>query len=195
MRGLARLITEICSPAVVVLLLPFAVAWPATGHRVAPTAGWGLLVATFSSVLPMAFIVWGARRGEWEGHHIRNREGRLVPLLAGLGCTAVGLGLLLLLHAPRQVIGLDVAMMVTLSACVLITQWWKISLHATVAGSAVAVLTLLYGAAMLGLLLVLLLITWSRVRLADHTVGQVVAGAVLGPVLGGTVFLAIALPG
>ena len=66
-RLVARLVTEVCSSAVVIMLLPFAVAWVATGHRVWLTVGWGLLIAVFSSVLPMAFIVRGARRGRWDG--------------------------------------------------------------------------------------------------------------------------------
>ena len=46
------MITEVCSPAIVVVLLPLAVAWRATGYRIGPTVGWGLVVAVFSSVLP-----------------------------------------------------------------------------------------------------------------------------------------------
>src|ERR1700743_1126925 len=78
-RIVAQVVTEICSPAVVVLTLPRAV--PGTPpHRPGPTALWGLVVAVFSSILPTVFIVRGARRGRWDGHHVRNREGRLVPL-------------------------------------------------------------------------------------------------------------------
>ena len=59
----ARIVTEAGSPAIVVVLLPIAVAWHAAGHRVGATVLWGLVVAVFSSVLPMVFIVRGARQG------------------------------------------------------------------------------------------------------------------------------------
>lgn len=188
-RLLARVITEVGSPAVVVLLLPIAVAWSATGHRWLPSLGWGLEVAVFSSVLPMAFIVRGARQGRWDGHHVRNREGRLLPLSLGLASTCVGLAILLFGHAPRTVVALDLAMLAVLIASIVITRWWKVSLHAAVAGGAAVTLVLLFGPWLLVLVPVVALIAWSRVVLADHTVAQVLVGALLGPVVGGVVFL------
>ncbi len=190
-RTVAKIVTELFSPAVVVVLLPLAVAWQATGHRVGVTLLWGLLVAVFSSVLPMAFIIFGARRGRWDGHHVRNREARLLPLsLCGVS-TAVGLAIMLLGRAPRDLIALDIAMLITLAVCILITQLWKISIHASVAAGAVATVVLLYGPWLLLLILPLVLVAWSRVQLSDHTVAQVIVGALTGPVIGGAVFLLI----
>jgi hypothetical protein len=173
----------VCSPAVVVVLLPLAVAWHATVHQVGRTMLWGLVVAVFSSVLPMAFIVRGARLGRWDGHHVRNRDGRTVPLLLCLASTVLGLAILLFGHAPRDVTALDVAMLATLFACAIVTRWWKISLHSAVAGGAVAMVVLLTP--------IVVLIGWSRVAVADHTVAQVIAGALIGPILGGAVFLLV----
>lgn len=190
-RTVAKVVTEVCSPAVVVVALPLAVAWHATGYRVGPTVFWGLVVAVFSSVLPMAFIVRGARQGRWDGHHVRNREGRLVPLLLGLASTTVGLVILLVGRSPRDVLALDVAMLVTLAACTVITQWWKISLHSAVAGGACATLVLIYGPSLLVTVPVVALVAWSRVVVRDHTVAQVIAGALAGPAVGGVVFVLV----
>ena len=187
----ARIITEALSPAVVVILLPMSVAWSSTGHDVPRTVLWSTVVATFYSVLPMIFIVRGARRGRWDGHHVRDREHRFVPMLMCLASALAGLVILLLGDAPREVIALSWAMIITLLVCILITRWWKVSLHATVAGGAVAMLTLLYGPWLLTLVLLVGLVCWSRVRLTDHTATQVVVGALLGPIIGGAVFLVI----
>ncbi len=176
------------SPAIVVILLPLAVAWPATGYSVWRTLLWGVVVAVFYSVLPMIFIVRGARNGRWDGHHVRDREHRLVPLLMCLVSGLAGL-VILLIGAPRDVIALAWAMIVTLVVCMVITNWWKVSLHATVAGGAVATVALLYGPWLLLLTGLLALVCWSRVKLVDHTAAQVIAGALLGPVVGGAVFL------
>jgi hypothetical protein len=186
----AKVVTEVFSPAIVVILLPLAVAWQATEHSVWRTLLWGVVVAVFYSVLPMIFIVRGARRGRWDGHHVRDREHRLVPLLMCLLCALVGLAVLLT-GAPREVIALAWAMIVTLVVCMVITTHWKVSLHATVAGGAVATVALLYGPWLLLLIAPLALVCWSRVRLTDHTAAQVLVGAVLGPVIGGAVFLMI----
>jgi hypothetical protein len=186
---LARVVTEVLSPAVVVILLPIAVAWQATGYVLAPTLGWGLVVAVFYSVLPMIFIVRGARRGRWDGHHVRDREHRLLPMLMCLGSALVGLAILLVGHAPRDVIALAWSMVAILVCCLAITNWWKVSLHATGASGAVALVVLLYGPRFLLLAVPLALVCWSRVKLTDHTVAQVLAGAALGPLVGGAVFL------
>jgi membrane-associated phospholipid phosphatase len=57
---------------------------------------------------------------------------------------------------------------------------WKISIHCAVASGSVAILALTYGPLVLGGYLVVGLLAWSRVALGDHTVAQVVVGAVLG---------------
>ncbi|HEU5475242.1 MAG TPA: hypothetical protein VFV67_31755 [Actinophytocola sp.] len=186
----ARIVTEVLSPAVVVILLPLAVAWQATGYATGPTLLWGVVTAVFFSVLPMAFIIRGARRGRWDGHHVRDREHRLLPLTLGLTSAVAGLGILLVGGAPRDVVAVAASMIATLLVCTVITNWWKVSLHATVAAGAVVLVTLLYGPLALVLLAVpLALVCWSRVRLTDHTVAQVLVGAAIGPVVGGAVFL------
>jgi len=188
---LARVVTEVLSPAVIVVALPLAVAWQATGYELAPTLGWGLLVALFYSVIPMVIMVRGARRGRWDGHWVRERERRMVPFLLCLVSTTVGLVIMLVGVAPQAVIALSWSMIATLVVVLAITRWWKVSVHATVAGGAVATVVLLYGPWYLLLILGVVLVAWSRVMVEDHTVAQVVAGALLGPVVGGAVFLAL----
>lgn len=190
-RGVAEIVTEVCSPAVVVILLPLAVAWHATGYRPGPTVLWGLVVALFASILPMAFIIRGARQGRWDGHHVRNREGRLIPLLLCLVSTVIGLLILLFGRAPRDVVALNMAMLVTLLVCTVITQWWKISLHSAVAGGAAATMVLIYGPLALVGVPVVALIAWSRVAVRDHTAAQAVAGTLIGPIVGGVVFVLV----
>jgi membrane-associated phospholipid phosphatase len=53
----------------------------------------------------------------------------------------------------------------------------------------VATVTLLYGPWLLFLVGLLGLVCWSRVKLTDHTATQVIVGALLGPAVGGAVFL------
>ena len=187
----AALVTEALSPAVVVVALPLAVAWSATGHSIGATVGWGLLVAVFYSALPMAFVVHGARRGRWDGHWVRDREHRTLPLVMCLLSALVGMAVMVWLAAPATVVALAWAMITTLVACLVITRWWKVSVHATVAGGAVAMVTFLYGPWLLLLVPLVALVCWSRVVVEDHTVAQVVAGALLGPLVGGAIFLAL----
>ena len=187
----ARVVTELLSPAVIVVALPLAVAWQATGYDLAPTLGWSLLVAVFYSVIPMVIMVRGARRGRWDGHWVRERERRIVPFLLCLVSTTVGLVIMLVGGAPQAVIALSWSMIATLVVVLAITRWWKVSVHATVAGGAVATIVLLYGPWYLLLIVGVVLVAWSRVMVEDHTAAQVVIGALLGPLVGGAVFLAL----
>lgn len=183
----AWLLSEVGAPWVIVLVLPLVASWQAT-HHVAATLGWGLLIALTSSILPMGVIVWGARKGRWDGHHVRNRAGRLIPFVALIAMSLVGLGLLVALQAPWLLVALDISMITALLVTGAITTQWKISMHSAVAAGAVAILVVLHGATSWLLLPLVIAISWSRVHLGDHTTAQVTAGAITGLAFGGPFF-------
>ncbi|GDY30153.1 MAB_1171c family putative transporter [Gandjariella thermophila] len=187
---LARVITEVLAPWVIVLVLPLAVAWRAT-HSPGGMIAWGLLVSVTSSILPMGVIVWGARTGRWDGHHVRNRDGRLVPFLALIVSSTVGLALLFVLGAPWLLTALDISMLTSLFVTGAITARWKISMHAAVAAGAVVVLAVTYTPIMWALAPLVAAISWSRVRVRDHTTAQVVVGAIVGAAVGGSLYAAL----
>lgn len=192
---LARITTEVLAPWVLVLALPLLVAWDATGS-VGGGLLWGAVVGLTGSVVPMAVVVRGARRGRWEGHHVTNREGRLVPLLVCVASLGLGLTALLFGGAPRAVVGLALAMFLSLLLCLVVTfalpvngvRGWKISFHAAVASGAVAILTITFGPWVLLAAPLVVLVAWSRVVLGHHTKAQVVVGVVMGALVGGTAF-------
>lgn len=186
----AHVLTEVFAPWVIVVLLPLAVAWQAT-HRLLPALGWGLLVAATSSILPMGVIVWGARTGRWDSHHVRDRAGRAVPFLALIVMSLVGLGLLVALGAPWSLIALDISMIGSLFVTGAITAWWKVSMHSAVASGAVVILAVIYHPAWWALMVLVAAISWSRVQIRDHTTAQVTAGAIVGAVVGGGLFTAL----
>jgi membrane-associated phospholipid phosphatase len=196
---LARLVTEALAPWVLVLSLPLLVAWHAT-RSVPQALLWGAVVGLTGSVIPMAVIVHGARRGRWKGHHVTDREGRLVPLLACAASLGTGIAALTLGGAPRAVVALAVSMFLSLLVCLLVTfalpvngeRGWKVSFHAAVAAGAVAVLAITLGPWALLAVPLVVLVAWSRVALGDHTTPQVVVGALLGAVLAGVSFSILA---
>ncbi|MCM0679040.1 phosphatase PAP2 family protein [Micromonospora phytophila] len=184
---LARLVTELTAPAVLVSLLTVVVAWHSTRGG---TTGliWGLLATLFVSGIPFAYILGGVRRGRLTDHHVGVREQRRVPLLFGLCSVAAGLALLAVLGAPRPVLALAAAGVVGLVVAVAVSHWWKMSIHSAVAAGSVVVLVLTFGARLLVTAPLLALVGWSRVRLRDHTVAQVVAGGALGALTAALVF-------
>ena len=186
--ALARLVTEVLAPANLVAALLVVVAWhsaPSTATRLA----WGALGAAFAGVLPLVYLLRGARQGKWEDHHVGEREKRPAVILVILASVLVGTAVMLAAGAPRDVTALMGAMIAGLLVTLAVTLVWKISVHAAVAAGTVVVLTLVLGPAASVLWPVAALICWSRVALRDHTLGQVLGGSTAGGLVAYLVFV------
>lgn len=186
-RRLARLITEALAPANVGSVVFLLVAWHST-PTILEALRWGLLTVLFTIALPFSFILWGVRRQRFTDHHIRLREQRPQALAVGIASGLVGLLLLVLLGAPRELIALVVAMAFGLVIALLITFVWKMSIHVASVAGAIVILFLVFGPGVLALAPVVVLVGWARVELHDHTPSQVAAGAVIGALVAGIVF-------
>ncbi|SBT41352.1 phosphatase PAP2 family protein [Micromonospora narathiwatensis] len=187
---LARLVTEVLAPGVLVTAMPLVVA-AQVSHDPWEFLAWGGTALLFCAVIPVGVIVHGVRRGRLSDRHVGDRTQRARPLLTGLASVAVGMVLLAVLRAPAELFAMIVVIFVVGAACTLVNHWWKLSIHAAVAAASTAVLVLLFGPALhVGWLLVTT-VAWSRVELRDHTWPQVVAGTVAGVPLAAGTFLAL----
>ena len=82
-------------------------------------------------------------------------------------------------------------MLVGLVTTMVVTVWWKVSVHTAVAGGVVVILLLAYGAHVAPLVLGVAAVGWSRVALRDYTPAQTVVGALLGALAAAVVFSAM----
>jgi hypothetical protein len=183
----ARWLTELFAPPVLVALLPIVIGLHA-GDTAGPGLAWGLLASLFVGVIPYAIVMYGVLRGRLSDRHIGVRRQRTKPLALGLVSVLVGIVLLVTFHAPREVTALVVAMFVGGFVATVINHFWKLSVHASVAADTTLVLVLAFGPVMLATVVVVAAVGWSRVHLRDHTPWQVVAGTVVGAVTSGLVF-------
>ncbi len=186
---LARATTEVFAPAVLAAVMPLVVAVHSTAPAVAVGLGWAALAVLFCSAVPYGIIWLGVRRGQLTDHHIGVRSQRRRPLAYGLLSVLSGLALLVLLEAPRPLVAMVVVMLAVLAAVTAVNQVWKLSAHAAVSAGSVAVLIVLFGLLAVPLLALVALVGWSRVRLGDHTLGQVFAGATVGALVGAPTFV------
>jgi len=62
-----------------------------------------------------------------------------------------------------------------------INNWWKVSVHTASTASVVAALLIIYGLSAMALIMLVPLVAWARVELENHSLAQVVAGALLAP--------------
>lgn len=144
-----------------------------------------LISLVFASILPMAIIVYWAKRLDTDSD-ISNREDRFTPLIVGIVSYFIGFLVSLFLGTDHFLTALLLCYAVNTGVVLLITFKWKISVHTTGLSGPVGALILLLGpiGALFGILYPLLI--WSRVTLEKHTMAQAIAGGVQGFIL--TVF-------
>jgi membrane-associated phospholipid phosphatase len=183
---LARIVTEVFAPAVLAAALLLLVGWQAGGSR-----WWGVPAGLFAVGIPMAYVVRGVRRGRLGDHHIPDRRHRRGPLLFGALSSLIGTAALAVLGAPRDLVALLAAGLTGLLVFAAVTVFWKMSFHTGVAAGTVAVLIAVYGPWAWLAAPLIPLIAWSRLRLSAHTKPQVIAGALVGAAIAGTVFPAL----
>jgi membrane-associated phospholipid phosphatase len=173
----ASRVTYWLEPKNLLIVTVMAIGWHADGRA---GLGWGLLALLFTAVLPTLFISYGVRHGRWSDRNVGARRPRLIVLAFITASVAAGLILLLVLGAPRLLTGYLALTLASVAVLAAITTVWKISIHCAVASGSVTILTLLFGPLVLPGYVLVALLGWSRVAVKDHSVAQVVVGAVLG---------------
>jgi membrane-associated phospholipid phosphatase len=139
-----------------------------------------LLAILFGVILPVVTVLVMRLLGKIDDVHISFRKQRTVPFLWAIASYTLG-ALVLWLTAD----GNYLAALLFCYACItltvmLINFWWKISVHATGLGGPLAGVTLLMGWAVVPLFLLIPLVSWARIYLRAHTLGQVVTGSLFG---------------
>lgn len=146
-------------------------------------------------VLPLLYLLALVKDSRVRSIEIRDRRERFRPFLVGLGFYLVAIVLLseTLTTARSLVLAVLAGMVLNAIIVLIITLWWKISVHLTSLGGSVAVLGFLvttpWSAAsnmswvlmstLIGVLL-LPMLAWARVRVRAHTWAQTAAGGLLG---------------
>src|SRR6266571_3608512 len=178
----ARYVSIILSPSVVSLPLLLLIALFHQSNLQA-AAGYTALTLIFLSVGPLLYITIGVRKGHLSDMDVTRRSERLKPFLFGLSSATVGLVTLMVTNAPRNLQNIVLVTIICGFIFMIITLWWKISIHASSLSGAVIFVIMLYGTVALPLFSLVILVSWSRVVMRRHTLGQVIAGSVLGAAL------------
>jgi len=179
---IARYVSNILAPATISLPFILLVAFYQTQDQLSALI-YAFITLFFLSVGPLLYIIIGLRLGKLSDIDVSRRTQRVGPFIFGIVSVMIGWLVLTLTNGPRN---LQTVMIITVFSGIImmvITFWWKISMHASSLGGVATMLTALYGAVMLPLFVLLVLVSWSRVALRRHTVPQVIAGSLAGIVL------------
>ncbi|GAB3272447.1 hypothetical protein GCM10027449_09000 [Sinomonas notoginsengisoli] len=177
----ARVLSEVFQPPFTVgaalLLSPGgSPGWPGTWW-------FGAIAALFTCVLPFAILLGLVRAGKVVDHHVSERSQRAPVLAMSIVCVLAGLVLLVVLGAPPSVVAMVGALIAGIAVLAGVSLWWKVSGHAASVSTAAVAMLFLFGAAWWPLLFVVPAVGWARVALRAHTVAQVIAGALFGPLV------------
>ncbi len=179
---IARHVSNILAPATISLPFIVLVAFYQSQDQLTAFI-YACITLFFLSVGPLLYIIIGVRLGKLSDIDVSRRSQRVGPFMFGIVSVMIGWFVLTLTNGPRN---LQTVMIITVFSGIImmaITFWWKISMHASSLGGVATMLTVLYGAVMLPLFVLLVLVSWSRVVLRRHTVTQVIAGSLAGIVL------------
>lgn len=114
---------------------------------------------------------------------IPNKEDRLYPLFWIILSYSLGVIVLHVISAPPVITVLMFYYFSSTLVVLIISLFWKISIHSVWVAGPVAYLIYIFGYSGLVFLVLIPLVMWSRLFLKRHTPIQVIAGASLGFVL------------
>jgi hypothetical protein len=178
-RRAANFISEALAPIVVIPLLTVGVSLASADSLVAG-AGYAAIAVLFAAALPYAVLLVGVRSGRFADRHVRARAQRPALLAFTLASVSVALALLWVLQAPGALFALMAAMVAGMTVTLLVTTFWKISIHTSCVAGAVTSLAVLVHPGYLVLAPLVVMTGWARVVRRDHSFAQVVAGTAVG---------------
>jgi len=158
-------------------------------HNIADQIISDVICLLFALVIPFGVTYYYSVKHDNRDGDIYRREDRYIPLAAGIVSYLVGTVILYVLAVPKIISVLMLCYAVNTFVVLLISTRWKISIHAIgIVGPSMA---LDYAFPPFGRLMIVLLpfIVWSRYVQKKHTPAQLAAGALVGFVLTGLIFI------
>jgi membrane-associated phospholipid phosphatase len=174
---LAYGISQVGSPPVMGLL---SLIFIAASMAVPRVWFWFAVYVLMAMVAPLLFLIWQVRHGRVTDLDIQLREQRKGSLLVTIAGFGVSWLVMTIGQAPMLFKVMAGAGFVQWLIVFLITLRWKISVHTSSAAGMTMLILHVFGLAAAPLVISLPLIAWSRVKLRRHTLGQTIAGALLG---------------
>lgn len=182
-NSVARAVTDVLQPRNVLLAGLVGVGAAAAGS--VSGAAWGLFAALCAGIVPAAYIEWERKRGTWGDRHVVDRTQRAPIFAVILGSIGIGSAVMLLAHAPTDILIAMVSLWVMTVVLLAVNTVWKISVDASVASAVVALLAVVASPWWLLAYALVAAVCWSRVALTYHSVAQTVAGTSLGAATAG----------
>ena len=139
-----------------------------------------LIVIIFSNMIPLFYLFYLKNRGDIKELEIIQREKRINPLIWGITSHFLGYILLAFIQAPIIVTGLMFCYTTVSLFILIITFYWKISVHAAAVSVPLVALSFHFGEIIYPFYVLIIVVGTARIILKKHTILQVVGGTFLG---------------
>lgn len=146
-----------------------------------------LAALLLSVILPMGLLLFfGVRSGHWRDADVSAREERRKFYPIAIPVSAFGILITWMVGAPRYLLRGGVVTLLLLVIAAITNLRFKLSLHTLFASYCALILLRVNWVYGLAALILSMLVFWSRLFLARHTLPETIAGTALG-VAGGIV--------
>lgn len=181
-KTLANVVSGVLNPFLVFMVITLVLSFEST-PRILDALKWSLLLIVISILPVYIAIIYLVRVRRFVRHFIDIRQKRNVIYVIAIISGALGMVVLLVLSAPLLLLAAYTVVISTAFVFMGINFWWKISVHTASMAATVTFLIILYGTAAAVSSVLLLLVAWSRLELAHHSVAQVTSGALLASLI------------
>jgi membrane-associated phospholipid phosphatase len=175
---LARLTTNVLNPFLASGIVMILFAFRGTAG-VFDAIKWAVISVALSVLPVLGAVYYLVRRKKLDDFFANPRQQRTIVYLIASTLGAVGWVVLRYGGGPGLLEATFAAGLAAIVVFMFINLFWKISLHTAFLSGAVAGLVIVYGAVAAWTVLLLPPVAWARMVLKQHSVVQVVAGAVL----------------
>ncbi len=190
-RSFAKFISFIFNPIIVLLVTGFLLTYKTTGDLP------GALMWTGYTVLFLAiitlFIFYCVYKKIFTDMDVSKREQRPLLFVVGLLVTVVYLVGLLFLGGPAVLFLITFGVVIGIAFASIINIYLKASIHVATISALMLAIVFAYGNSAYGLLLLIPLVAWSRLKTKRHTLQETIVGAILGVVLSLLVYILMKL--
>ncbi len=138
-----------------------------------------VITSVFACFFPLVMIRLMVKRGIIPDMYASDRRTRTKPFIAAIASCVAGIIILVIVQAPQSLIALMACYIVNSIVMMMISQTWKISIHASGLTGPATFLLLQLGAIMVPFFALIFPIGWARLKLGAHDLNQVAAGALL----------------
>jgi len=139
-----------------------------------------IVTVVFGFTLHVILFVYLRNKGKLVDLDATIKEERTFPFLIATGFYLIGILFLISYEINIISIAFWFCYISNTIIVVLVNKYWKISIHAIGASGGAAALFYVVGTAALPVIILVVLVMWSRVKLKCHTPMQVIAGTVFG---------------